>query len=337
MLVKSPQAPLIQHIKTLDTHTYPWCFEACLLHIHGRGAFHTESRSLPDPYDLNPRLTTFTLNNVPLVQSHVPYCPTCAHLLATGYGIENAHCAELTRVQNVINADFINLSTSLQALTPLLGLLETGLYVLADTVAYPTDGNGRFFWDVPNALTPNSATAGVLTKEGVYVKGSPVFLYPTQSSSCFSEQRMAFYVKKYQQYDTVPRAIAYHHAEFISLILDGHHKICAAALLKKMARCIAIIPLSGGLYAFIQGDPVLQQAAFVDIAVPLNDIPPEFRHYVKEKMSQKNSFRALINSHLISHPWPLKYRRLADHYPTVEAYAERAVSGNGWSLESLVQ
>lgn len=39
-----------------------------------------------------------TLKVVPLMEMHPSYCPTCCGLLATGYGLDNAKCTELTEI-----------------------------------------------------------------------------------------------------------------------------------------------------------------------------------------------------------------------------------------------
>ncbi len=121
----------------------------------------------------------------------------------------------------------MDLETSIIDITPILGLLQTGLYVIGDIEAYPTDGNGHFFWEINDSFTENPATAGVLTDDYDYVDGIPVYLYPTQDTKFFDENRVDYYLKMYYDFDYAPRAIIYNYSEFISLILDGHHKACS--------------------------------------------------------------------------------------------------------------
>jgi hypothetical protein len=47
-----------------------------------------------------------------------------------------------------------------------------------------------------------------------------------------------------------PRALAYHYSGFMNLLLDGHHKACAAASLGKYVRCLTIIPADGCAFDF---------------------------------------------------------------------------------------
>ena len=105
------------------------------------------------------------LNNTPLVQINAPDCPTSNSLLATGYGIENANCQELMKIQKEINVDFISLENPIKAMDPLLKLFETGFYLIAEAECYPTDGNRNFFWNVPNEFTDSPATGLAYLKD----------------------------------------------------------------------------------------------------------------------------------------------------------------------------
>jgi len=97
-------------------------------------------------------LSNIALNEIPLIQINAPGCRTCESLLATGYGIENADCNELKEIRNRINADFLDLETSILDLSPVLKLLESGLYVIADMMCYRKNGEGNFFWNICNRL-----------------------------------------------------------------------------------------------------------------------------------------------------------------------------------------
>ena len=184
------------------------------------------------------------LNNTPLVQINAPYCPTSNSLLATGYGIENANCDELMEIQKEINTDFISLENSIKAMNPLLKLFEIGFYMIVEAECYPIDGNGNFFWNVPNKLTDSPATGlAYLRDSDTYcVFNQPVYLYPTQTTDCYDEKRVKYYIDKFNNTDNnEPRAIVYNFGGFINFIIDGHHKACAAALLGKPLKCLLII------------------------------------------------------------------------------------------------
>ena len=106
------------------------------------------------------------LNGQPLAWGQVPECPTCEKLLAAGYGAHNADSAVLKAVGQRLNADTADIADAVDVLTPLLSLLEDGLYVVADVPYCPTDGSGRFFWDASAELTGCPAMSMVCTGEG---------------------------------------------------------------------------------------------------------------------------------------------------------------------------
>ncbi len=245
--------PTIKIIKHLDTSSLPWCNEAVLISVtNGMGVLAVHRKNVPDSDYGSVSFTVLELNHIPLVQARLPGCPTCAGMIATGFGIENTNNAELKEISEKLNSDYINITTSVETLKPLLFLLPTGLYVIADAIMYPTDGNGHFFWDVPNQFSENPSTAAVLTEKYDYITGFPSFLYPSQSNECFNEQRINYYKERFSKSENWPRAISYHLGEFISILLDGHHKVAAAALLGKETRCIDIIPMSSMRYQWYE-------------------------------------------------------------------------------------
>lgn len=269
----------IQTIKELDvdinTKDTPTIKSAKLVFIDGKGALDTRSFSISDSYYGSRYLTQITLNDIPLVQINAPGCPTCNSLLATGYGITNAKCQELNDIQSSINAPFVSLDASIKALEPLLALLKSGLYVIADTECYPTDGNGHLFWNAPNKPVENPATATILLPDADYacVSGHPVYLYPTQDTDCYNEDRVDHYIELLKKADNPPRAIAYYFSEFISFILDGHHKACASSILKRPVNCIVIIPFSRFDYHESKSKIIKDSMLFSSIKIPIDAVP----------------------------------------------------------------
>jgi hypothetical protein len=229
----------IEIIKEIDTSSYKWCTLAKLVSVIGTGAFESVTMKIDDDYYGERYLSHIKLKGVPLAQMDTPSCPTCASLLSTGYGIDTVDCPEIKNVRDKLNMPFVCLEHSIKDMLPILGLLQSGLYVIADIEAYPTDGNGHFFWEVNDLFTKNPATAGILTEDYDYVDGIPAYLYPTQNTACFDENRVEHYLKMYKDYVNVPRTIVYNYSEFINLILDGHHKACAAGKLGKRVKCLA--------------------------------------------------------------------------------------------------
>ena len=260
------------------------------------------------------------LNNTPLVQINTPDCPTSNSLLATGYGIENAKCQELMEIQKEINADFISLENSIKAMSPLLKLFETGFYMIAEAECYPTDGNGNFFWNVPNKLTDSPATGlAYLRDSDTYcVFNQPVYLYPTQTTDCYDEKRVKYYIDKFNNTDNnEPRAIVYNFGGFINFIIDGHHKACAAALLGKTLKCLLIIK---GEYSRNYGENNQIYLKFLNSEIKKEDIPIKYQPFLKEK--KKNWGSIIINEGTVNkRKWEDKYINSAKKYPSILEYA----------------
>ena len=262
------------------------------------------------------------LNNTPLVQINAPYCPTSNSLLATGYGIENAKCQELMEIQKEINADFISLENSIKAMEPLLKLFETGFYLIAEAECYPTDGNGNFFWNVPNKLTDSPATGlAYLRDTDTYcVFNQPVYLYPTQTTDCYNEERVKYYIDKFNNEDNnEPRAIVYNFGGFINFVIDGHHKACAAALLGKPLKCLLIIK---GEYSQNYGEDNQIFLNFLSSNIRKEDIPIKYQPFLKEK--EKNWGSMIINEGTVNkRQWEDKYINLSKKYPSLIEYATK--------------
>ena len=262
------------------------------------------------------------LNNTPLVQINTPDCPTSNSLLATGYGIENANCDELMEIQKEINADFISLENSIKAMNPLLKLFETGFYMIAEAECYPTDGNGNFFWNVPNKLIDSPATGlAYLRDSDTYcVFNQPVYLYPTQTTDCYNEERVKYYINKFNNTDNnEPRAIVYNFGGFINFIIDGHHKACAAALLGKPLKCLLIIK---GEYSINYGEDNQIYLKFLNSEIKKEDIPMKYQPFLKEK--KKNWGSIIINEGTVNkRKWEDKYINSAKKYPSLLEYATK--------------
>ena len=262
------------------------------------------------------------LNNTPLVQINTPDCPTSNSLLATGYGIENAKCDELREIQKEINTDFISLENSIKAMNPLLKLFETGFYMIAEAECYPTDGNGNFFWNVPNKLTDSPATGlAYLRDTDTYcVFNQPVYLYPTQTTDCYNEERVKYYIDKFNNEDNnEPRAIVYNFGGFINFVIDGHHKACAAALLGKPLKCLLIIK---GEYSQNYGEDNQIFLNFLSSNIRKEDIPIKYQPFLKEK--EKNWGSMIINEGTVNkRQWEDKYINLSKKYPSLIEYATK--------------
>ena len=289
--------------------------EAKLAYVKGKGKLTVEiGKSEPNIWQAPSKIK---LNDIPLIQSKVSDIPTWCNLLATGYGIENANCKELLEIQEKINSDYINLETSINNIKPLLTLLESGFYLIADAICYPTDGE-NFFWNVPNNLTENLTTAPAYLGEGTYVFNQPVYLYPTQTTNSYNKDRVDYYVEKFKNLDdNKPRAIVYNFEEFINFIIDGHHKACASIILKEPVSCILIIP--DRIYKNYYKNICLN---FSGILVDYKDIPKEYTQYIKKEKFSPSQEKIEINDGIVNNrEWEKEYINSAKHYLSLLDYA----------------
>ena len=289
--------------------------EAKLVYVNGKGKLTVERGKSRHPDWEAP--SKIKLNDIPLIQAKIPDCSTCSSLLATGYGIENANCKELLEIQEKINSDYINLETSINNMKPLLTLLESGFYLIADAICYPTDGE-NFFWNVPNNLTENLATAPAYLGEGTYVFNQPVYLYPTQTTNSYNRDRVDYYIEKFKNSaDNKPRAIVYNFEEFINFIIDGHHKACASTILKEPVNCILIIP--NRIYKNYYKNICLN---FSGILVDYKDIPKEYTRYIKKEKFSPSQEKIEIKDGIVNNrEWEKEYINSAKHYLSIIDYA----------------
>ena len=232
-------------IKEIDTADNWWCSSAVLFSVkNGKNTICEITGPANKDYEY---CSQFQLNGKPLVQGQFPACPTCEGMLATGYGIENIDCPELVAARNCMNSNFVSIMDSAEKIKPLLGLLRDGYYALADTICFPSDGDGKFFYEVSNELKYYAAACYGYYCSWDYscVDHFPLFLYPTQSASLINNERVEYYTQIMKTENEVPRALAVHVYGFMNALLDGHHKACAAASLGKALRCLTIIPCDG--------------------------------------------------------------------------------------------
>ena len=231
----------------IDLTGQPWCRDALLLHVRGIGALRWETRALPPEADYYESARCLTLRGTPLLSGHFAAWETSESRLCTGWGLDTVECPELDALRETLNGGFARLEDAVPALPPLLELLPEGVYVLAESDAYPTDGCGQFFWNVPDWLESNQATGAVYLNDDdydyQYERLPPVFLYPSQRRSRLDMERVEHYRTRFQQDGPLPHGIALYVTEGMSVLLDGHHKAAAAALLGRTLPCLTVLRL----------------------------------------------------------------------------------------------
>ena len=318
----------------LDLTRQPWCRGALLLHVRGTGALRWETRALPPEADDYESARCLTLRGTPLLSGHFAAWETSESRLCTGWGLDTAECPELDALRETLNGGFVRLEEAVPALSPLLELLRSGVYVLAESDAYPTDGDGQFFWDVPDRLKICSATALVCLADDDYDYNyecvPPVFLYPSQRRSRLDMERVEYYKERFQQEGVLPHGIALYVGAGMSVLLDGHHKAAAAALLGRTLPCLTVLPL--GYYRL---DNPKQSACFGPIVVPIEDmnrIP-----LPKEPWKLTESSSPLPAGRLGDTELPEVLLTAGKRYPTAEGYALVSAAGISYPTDKELE
>ncbi len=321
---------IINLVTKINVDNKFWCNEAVLIEVvNGKCKLRNKYKRIPDGYYGERSLKSLYLNEIPLVHLNVPYCPTCKSMIATGYGINNTDTSEIKEIMDKLNSDYTNISDAIENIKPILGLLRSGLYVIADTISYPTDGNGNFFWDTNNEMTENSATGAVFTKNFELIEDVPMYIYPTQGTICFNEERVDYYTEKYKSLDTFPRAITYYSGQFLSSLIDGHHKATAMALKGKQIPCTTIIPIS----YFSEGNNE-KSIHFADFEIDNTMISEELfsKHY--DNTTLVEDLIKQTPADLVKHKWSEKYLATSKFYPSVKEIAE--VIALDWDINNSV-
>lgn len=311
-------------IKILEsyTHTYGYIKSCIIISVeNGKGALtlkDIDNKLGSTRYKTEKALC---LNNVPIVHINSSVCPTCAGLLSVGYGIDNVCSTELLEISGKINQDFVSLEKTAKEIEPLLGLLKSGVYMIADMDVYPTDGDGNFFWNIPIEMKEYSAFCGMYYLPELITCSSidPIFIYPTQSPEKYNEACVKNYIRRFSKSKNPPRAIAYNSMYGISTLLDGHHKACAAAIMGIPLKCLVIIPPTILFESCSRNDTVckINWNSYHERKLDSLDISDSMKKYLAKEY-YKNASLADTDKHkqYIPRQWEQIYIDSAMHYPT---------------------
>lgn len=166
-------------------------------------------------------------------QGNEYYCPTCEKIVRSGYQLEQTE--EFRR--DKLNSENPAFADALDALIPLLGLLNNNYYVILDTELYPTDGNGHLFWNVPNSDVCVPGSCLFYRGDGEWGFLRPHFTVATQAVEKLQESRVEYY-----RAHPGCRAVAYYMDGYMAALIDGHHKAMAAAVEHRKVKALVIMP-----------------------------------------------------------------------------------------------
>lgn len=170
------------------------------------------------------------LNGKPLYRMCSNGCPTCESLLSAGDSLSDPE-RDMLSVRAALDRPFAGMQEAVERLRPILEMLESGIYFLSSIMAYPTDGEGHFFWKASPDMTSCPATAMIYNSDNFRMYPSvPCFLYPSQSSDAYDEGRVDHYRRQLRQALPLPPILTYTLSEYLCVLLDGHHRASAGAL-----------------------------------------------------------------------------------------------------------
>jgi hypothetical protein len=229
-------------IKTINNSPSCWGGNGIVFYVqNGKGLIREKHGSYGEQ-----GLSTLVYDDIPLTKFHGDeyLCPTCEKLISAGYGLDKVDENVILKLRKTLNESFAFIDESLKDLEPILGLLPTGYYGIADIELYPTDGCGNFFWKTGNIPVVNRAASPIYEVYNFeYADPYPKYIAPTQPPKLFNKDRVEFYRGKDSH-----RAIAYYLDGYLCALLDGHHKAVAAAIDKKPLRSLVILPTTSKWY-----------------------------------------------------------------------------------------
>ena len=189
------------------------------------------------------------LNRNLLAYGDAKGCPTCSMALYHGYGKGVMPLDEATfRMGKAMNRPYEGLEDAVGRIAPLLGLCESGYYIVADCDQFPSvrDAAGRVHDFVREDVSPAFDGAIRFMSGTCYTSfhNTPLYLWATQNPCSILRPRVRRYVGELEKRgEDSPRPIALYLNGGVSLLVDGHHKCAAAATLGRPIRTLVIFKL----------------------------------------------------------------------------------------------
>lgn len=228
-----PEVKILNRVVSSDYH----CADAVLVKVEeGTEALAFESWG---------NGTAVTLNGESLFSvNEEKFCPTCGGYLYRGYGERNISMEEAMALGGRLNEPYAGIRTAVERMRPLLGLLRSGHYVVADYELFPFVENTHFwnYLDIPEVFTTWGYRIGV---QGYATRVCPSYMIPSQRPATCNPERIDHYIRL-PDTEAYPRAIGLYASGNMVLLLDGHHKAAASASQGRMVKCLVIMPAQLG-------------------------------------------------------------------------------------------
>lgn len=301
----------------LYSENSPWKNDAVLLYVsNGLGDLRMAYGIGED----NNWKSFMLLKDIPLVKWHSDEnnCPTCEKLISAGYGLENVNEEIIDAIRSCMSQSYETLDLVVDELVPILKLLPSGYYVVADLPLYPSDGNGQFFWNQSNQPVVNKGTCWIYYKQ-MLAKGIPKFLLPSQLPQHYNEEKIKMYQKMYRGGEPL-RGLAFYMGDYLCTLLDGHHKAVAATLEECEFRCLTILPVHS---ISSTKDEENLKISIGGVWIDAKNLPAKFNKQFKKKFRQTTRLKTEeVEKYLTMESdcweqfkWPQELLDLGKHYP----------------------
>ncbi|MCC6994607.1 MAG: hypothetical protein IT370_08370 [Deltaproteobacteria bacterium] len=258
-------------LATVRAAALPWRAEGLLVLVeHARGMLRWETRKL------GPEGTqrSLVLGETPLLvaQADEYWCPTCEKLLGLGLGRDNVEQGVLDALRQVSNLVHAPLASALETMSPLLELLEDGVYLVSRVPHHPTNGEGLPFWALsrrPQRLTASRDSYYFGMGLFALAPSYPAFLLPTEALARCDWSRVEEYRRQLRSGQDLG-ALAFWAEGFLSALLDGHHRATACLLEGAPITCLTV--MRQGAVDLQDGDRAL---IVWDERIPFATLPQE--------------------------------------------------------------
>lgn len=228
--------PTVKIIADVHSRVH-FCRKGAIVQLKGgQDRLICRNNGLKDRYDL------YLEENL-LLNAWIPAISTLTAILKAGYGNGVLDEGSIQNANDQVNQPFVDISTAIHRTAPLMGLMASGLYLLADCELYPVLRSEHHTTHLLNG-TVFQGEAKFTTSMGGENFDAPLYFIPSQRADLLSPERIQHYIEQMERSEYhCPRAIALYLNGSVSLLLDGHHKAAAAAALGKRLRTLMIFPL----------------------------------------------------------------------------------------------
>jgi len=319
-------------VASVKASALPWRAEGLVVLVdHGQGTLRwTTGTSGPEG-----TRRSLVVGETPLViaQTDEYWCPTCEKLLALGMGRESVEPKILEALQQVSNRTDVPVASAVGDISPLLQLMEDGVYLVSRVPYFPTNGEGLPFWALSRCLRRLKASRDWYFSDlGLFrlAQGYPAFLLSTQELRRCNWDRVEEYREQIRSGQRIG-GLAFWVEGFLSALLDGHHRATACLLEGVPFTCLTVMSL--GAVEIREGNKAL---LVWDERIPFAELPKEAVRFLEaqpKRLTIAESMPELPGGGAADEPWTAdphwdELHRAASPFPDALAVAALEIVGD---------